>query len=50
MFKKQGAFVSGLRVRKQGRENIVYEEVGGECGGNVGGREGNGAKVLDTRH
>ena len=21
-----------------------------QCGGNVGGREGNGAKVLDTRH
>ena len=30
-FKKQGAFVSGLRIRRQGRENIVYEEVGSEC-------------------
>ena len=31
LFKKHGAFVSGLRVRRPRRENIVYEEVGGEC-------------------
>ena len=30
-FKQRGAFVSGLRDRRQGRENIVYEEVGSEC-------------------
>ena len=30
-FEKHGAFVSGLRVRRQERENIVYEEVGCEC-------------------
>ena len=30
-FKKLGAFVSGLRVCRQGRENIVYAEVGSEC-------------------
>ena len=30
-FKKHGAFVCGLRVPRQGRENIVYEEVGREC-------------------
>ena len=28
---KHGAFVSDLRDRRKGRENIVYEEVGGEC-------------------
>ena len=30
-FKKQGAFVSGLRGRIEGREKFVYEEVGREC-------------------
>ena len=30
-FEKQGAFVSGLRVRGIARENIVHEEVGREC-------------------
>ena len=30
-FKKQGAFVSGLRDRIEGREKFVYEEVGREC-------------------
>ena len=31
LFKKHGAFVTGLRHRREGRENIVYEEVGREC-------------------